>query len=180
METVKLKHWSEFRDYVFDHKFAVSTYWHGQKDPSWPLASSFERKILSLNGGWMDGASMVYPYKSPHSPNGRYRKDGKKTWPDGFIQKYRDSYIREFEKASSGLRGVTPKILNRDEWWALGRHYGLITPLLDWTEKPFIAAFFALTELWVEMNRAICVVWNCLWFRVVTKTSNCIYPVVLL
>ncbi len=123
---------------------------------------------------------MVYPYKSPHSPNGRYRKDGKKTWPDGFIQKYRDSYIREFEKASSGLRGVTPKILNRDEWWALGRHYGLITPLLDWTEKPFIAAFFALTELWVEMNRAICVVWNCLWFRVVTKTSNCIYPVVLL
>ena len=28
--------------------------------------------------------------------------------------------------------------------------------------------------------RAICVVWNCLWFRVVTKTSNCIYPAVLL
>ena len=27
---------------------------------------------------------------------------------------------------------------------------------------------------------AICVVWNCLWFMVVTKTSNCIYPAVLL
>ena len=33
----------------------------------------------------------------------------------------------------------------------------------------------------IEMlYRAICVVWNCLWFRVVTKTSNCIYPAVLL
>ena len=39
-------------------------------------------------------------------------------------------------------------------------------------------------ELWHNEHlywpRAICVVWNCLWFMVVTKTSNCIYPAVLL
>ncbi len=152
METVTFRHWKDFRDYVHAHSYACPIYWRGQKDPEWPIASSFERKILELNGGWMDGASKVYPYATSLHPNGRYKIDGKKTWEEGFIQTYRDAYIRNFEKASSGLRGSAPEKIDRDQWWALGRHHGLITPLLDWTEKPFIAAFFALSELWIEMS----------------------------
>jgi hypothetical protein len=30
--------------------------------------------------------------------------------------------------------------------WAIGRHYDLFTPILDWTEDAFVAAFFAFEQ----------------------------------
>jgi hypothetical protein len=33
------------------------------------------------------------------------------------------------------------------DWLAMGAHYGLPTRLLDWSENPFVAAFFAVTGI---------------------------------
>jgi hypothetical protein len=148
MITICLSEWQEFRNSIDNDRQIYPTYWRGQRDPSWPLASSFERMILSLNGGHKPDASQLYPYE------GRYQREGKKIWDNNFYRSSRDWYLEAFKTASSGLRGPNPKELSPDQWWALGRHHGLITPLLDWTEKPYMAAFFALTDLYSQMRKS--------------------------
>jgi hypothetical protein len=67
----------------------------------------------------------------------------------------RDSYLSAFRTYSSGLRGATPANLDADQWWALGRHYGLRTPLLDWSDRPFVGIFFAVTGLVKRLERNV-------------------------
>lgn len=54
-----------------------------------------------------------------------------------------DTLLNNFKMA---IRGRVTVPNNDDEIWALGQHYGLATPFLDWTSALFIALFFAFEE----------------------------------
>ena len=119
MATIEYKEESSWRELSFrvNHIFAFfdSYVFRGQADAKWELESSLARSLDKM--------------------------DKKPSNKEEFIKKHLENF-------KMNIRGRTNLDLsstsNNDEIWALGQHFGLYTPLLDWTRSPYVALFFAL------------------------------------
>lgn len=119
----------QFIDYVYKDMLNYEAYiWRGQRSDSWKLEPTIERLVREENTSQT------------------------KEW------NFEKQHLEAFKHAIRGRRGISPSAIHdENEWWALGQHHGLATPLLDWTNSPFVAAFFAFSEVGSEQtpNRAV-------------------------
>jgi hypothetical protein len=100
--------------------------WRGQRNPTWGLSPSLDRVLEKVQ--------RANPGMSPQDQEELVAR-----------------HLERFRFAVRGRRGQNPAGLPSDnDWWALGQHYGLATPLLDWSRSPFAAAYFAFEEDFVD------------------------------
>ena len=112
--------------------------YRGHAYPDWKLSSTWERRI----GGHFEIESI------PPDPGLRrlLRSSGK-------YEQLRDTELAVFKRLTKTMHGIPLQQSDPDEdWWAFGRHYGLNTPLLDWSRNPYIAAFWAFSERLIYEN----------------------------
>lgn len=136
--------WLGFTDFLNSHLFEFNGYvYRGHSSVDWELLPLLDR-IIESDDSWVDPE-------------------------DDHI---RDAHLSRFKYSIRGRRGQNPpKLSSEDDWWALGQHYGLATPLLDWTHSPYVAAFFAF-EGASNVESEYCVIYALLSGAVLEKSDE--------
>lgn len=111
----KTENWLELSSLIDNYFTHYNTYiFRGQADLKWKLESTLQRRL-----------------------NTTYKQSSEKT----------NAIKRHFEQFKENIRGRTNidlKTSSEEEIWAIGQHFGLNTPLLDWTKSPYVGLFFSL------------------------------------
>lgn len=116
-EHVEVSNWHDLHLQIDEYFTHYDGYiFRGQADSTWRLESSLTRAI-------------------------------RRTYPDADsdqIQQLADQHLQTFKRNIRGRCALDLKTADKPTLWALGQHFGLYTPLLDWSRSPYVALFFSL------------------------------------
>lgn len=111
--------------------FLSPTLYRGQSDAEWPLKTTLERHL----------GSETFALKDYHQTI-------------SLIQPTLEAFAPRFPKAKAAIDLVEVRDFFRNEesfgvveYMTYLRHYGFPSPLLDWSKSPYVAAFFAFSEI---------------------------------
>lgn len=110
----------------------------------------------------------AYIFRGHASENWKLESTLKRKVNNSGVKDLEEKTLERFKKHCLGRRGHNPPKLSESEWWALGQHFGLDTPLLDWSDSPYVAAFFAFNSENAETENVV--VW--LLFRGVNDNNG--------
>lgn len=134
-EQIEFDQWKELRSYFFDESDKLTSYtavYRGHADASWKLQPTIERLR----------PDEIHPFF--------------KSWYPHVEKKSVESFKHAFHLfADSSSLSIENKSLI--DWLSLMQHHGAATRLLDVTTSPFIASFFALSEVYNKSENA------CVW-----------------
>ena len=118
------------------HELGGGVIFRGHANPQWKLSSRLER-ALHVNATSEDGSPIL----------GGLRQLNSAEWYEGICS----DLLERFKDNARGISGF-PGNKSDDELYALGRHFGLLSPFLDWTESPYMAAFFGFIDLYRRLE----------------------------
>ena len=122
IEIIQCKDWNEFQLKVkFTDRPFLNRVFRGLSNSQWTLKSKWDR------------------YREQKSKYGNdTARACRNDTPESFLDAFKEFFI--------GNASFDTSTLSEEQWMALGRHHGLITPLLDWTKSPYVAAYFAFRD----------------------------------
>lgn len=132
---IQLDGWNDFNREMMNGD--VDCIYRGHANPDWYLAANYIRNQVEERG--------IKTLSSGNKINVVLRS----------VTDFNSILIKGLSDFKSLVRHNMPELDNdsNDFWWALGQHYGLITPLLDWTQCPYIASFFAIYGFLDDANK---------------------------